>query len=68
MNFEVRVVAGRDVPEVPRRAGADRPGRPGAPVEGADEAAGQAPYATTTHPFNTDRTDRKASTAAREAS
>ncbi len=63
MNFEVRVVDQNtflDYLSALRRAGADDPARQAEALQ----AIGQTPCATTTHPFNTDRTARSASKGA----
>lgn len=55
MNFEMRVVSSADYQKfiAAKKAGQSTPE--------ALQAIGQAPYATTTHPFNTDRTTRTSS-------
>ncbi|TAM85323.1 MAG: cytochrome c oxidase subunit II [Jatrophihabitans sp.] len=62
MNFEVRVVSADTYQKylvALNKAGEDNPAR----QSEALQAAGMAPYATTTHPFNTDRTARAPSSA-----
>jgi cytochrome c oxidase subunit 2 len=59
MNFEVRVVPAATFTKYLQaldKVGEDNPAR----QSQALQAAGMAPYATTTHPFNTDRTSRTA--------
>jgi cytochrome c oxidase subunit 2 len=60
MNFEVRVVSPSDFKAYVAALTKLGPSDPTRQSE-ALKAIGEAPCATTTHPFNTDRTDRKAS-------
>jgi cytochrome c oxidase subunit II len=63
MNFEVRVVAAGQFQKYLAALAQDPPGDKSYPARQslALQAAGMTPYATTTHPFNTDRTARSAS-------
>ncbi|MEP7019397.1 MAG: cytochrome c oxidase subunit II [Pseudonocardiales bacterium] len=63
MNFEVRVVTAEQFQKYLDALAKYPPGDKGYPARQslAMQAAGLAPYATTTHPFNTDRSARSAS-------